>query len=55
MGIRPDVVVDEHRDKKHAHVYIDWVPVDGGPALRPDNNFYRQPVITKQTSLELCM
>lgn len=51
------VVVYEHRDKKHAHVhiYINRVPIDGGPALRTDNNFYRQPAITKQISQELGM
>ena len=54
---RHQVVVYEHRDKKHAHVhiYINRVPIDGGPALRTDNNFYRQPAITKQISEELGM
>ncbi|MBW3127179.1 relaxase/mobilization nuclease domain-containing protein [Hymenobacter profundi] len=54
---RHQVVVYEHRDKKHAHVhiYINRVPIDGGPALRTDNNFYRQPAITKQISQELGM
>lgn len=54
---RHQVVVYEHRDKKHAHVhiYINRVPIDGGPALRTDNNFYRQPAISKQISQELGM
>ncbi|GAA4379857.1 relaxase/mobilization nuclease domain-containing protein [Hymenobacter koreensis] len=54
---RHQVVVYEHRDKKHAHVhiYINRVPIHGGPALRTDNNFYRQPAITKQISQELGM
>jgi hypothetical protein len=54
---RHQVVVYEHRDKQHAHVhiYINRVPMDAGPALRTDNNFYRQPAITKQISQELGM
>ena len=54
---RHQVVVYEHRDKKHAHVhiYLNRMPIDGGPALRTDNNFYRQPAITKQISQELGM
>jgi hypothetical protein len=54
---RHQVVVYEHRDKQHAHVhiYLNRVPIDGGPALRTDNNFYRQPAITKQISQELGM
>ena len=54
---RHQVVVYEHRDKKHAHVhiYLNRVPIDGGPALRTDNNFYRQPGITRQISEELGM
>ncbi len=54
---RHQVVVYEHRDKKHAHVhiYLNRVPIDGGAALRTDNNFYRQPAITRQISQELGM
>ncbi|MBF9239871.1 relaxase/mobilization nuclease domain-containing protein [Hymenobacter sp. BT683] len=54
---RHQVVAYEHRDKKHAHihVYLNRVPIDGGPALRTDNNFYRQPAITNQISQELGM
>lgn len=54
---RHQVVVYEHKDKKHAHVhiYLNRVPLDGGPALRTSNNFYRQPAITKQISQELGM
>lgn len=54
---RHQVVVYEHRDKQHAHVhiYLNRVPIDGRAALRTDNNFYRQPAITKQISQELGM
>lgn len=54
---RHQVVVYEHKDKKHAHVhiYLNRVPIDAGPALRTSNNFYRQPAITKQISQELGM
>ena len=54
---RHQVVVYEHKDKKHAHVhiYLNRVPVDGGPALRTSNNFYKQPRITRQISEELGM
>lgn len=52
---RHQVVAYEHRDKNHAHIYINRVPIDGGPALRTDNNFYRQPAITRQISQELGM
>lgn len=54
---RHQVVVYEHKDKQHAHVhiYLNRVPLDGGPALRTSNNFYRQPAITKQISEELGM
>lgn len=52
---RHQVVVYEHRDKQHAHIhiYLNRVPIDGGPALRTDNNFYRQPAITRQICQEL--
>ena len=54
---RHQVVVYEHRDKRHAHLhlYLNRVPIDGGPALRTDNNFYRQPAVTKQIREELGM
>ncbi|MBT9395027.1 relaxase/mobilization nuclease domain-containing protein [Hymenobacter sp. NST-14] len=54
---RHQIVVYEHRDKQHAHVhiYLNRVPIDGGPALRTDNNFYRQPAVTRQISQELGM
>ncbi|GGG59817.1 relaxase/mobilization nuclease domain-containing protein [Hymenobacter glacieicola] len=54
---RHQVVVYEHLDKRHAHVhiYLNRVPLDGGPALRTSNNFYRQPAITRQISQELGM
>ncbi|GAB3241029.1 hypothetical protein GCM10027346_35960 [Hymenobacter seoulensis] len=52
---RHQVVVYEHRDKQHAHIhiYLNRVPVDGGPALRTNNNYYRQPGIVRQISQEL--
>ena len=52
---RHQVVVYEHHDKahEHVHIYLNRVPVDGGPALRSDNNFYRQPGICRQISQEL--
>lgn len=51
------VVVYEHKDKKHdhVHIYLNRVPVDGGPALRSDNNFYRQPGVCKRICQELGM
>lgn len=54
---RHQVAVYEHRDKEHAHIhiYLNRVPIDGGPALRTDNNFYRQPAIMRQISQELGM
>lgn len=54
---RHQVVVYEHLDTKHAHVhiYLNRVPIDGGPALRTSNNFYKQPKFTKQISQELGM
>ena len=54
---RHQVVVYEHLDKRHEHVhiYLNRVPVGGGPALRTSNNFYRQPGVTRQISQELGM
>ncbi|MDF7813934.1 relaxase/mobilization nuclease domain-containing protein [Hymenobacter sp. YC55] len=54
---RHQVVVYEHLDKRHAHLhlYLNRVPIDSGPALRTDNNFYRQPAIIRQISQELGM
>lgn len=54
---RHQIVVFEHKDKKHAHVhiYLNRVPIDGGPALRASNNFYKQPKVTKQIREELKM
>lgn len=51
------VVVYEHHDKphEHIHIYINRVPVDGGPALRTSNNFYRQPKVCKDISEALGM
>jgi hypothetical protein len=54
---RHQVAVYEHHDKphEHIHIYINRVPVDGGPALRTSNNFYKQPKVCKQISQELGM
>lgn len=51
------VVVFEHHDKphEHIHIYLNRVPLDGGPALRTDNNFYKQPGVCRQISQELGM
>ncbi|MGI4734158.1 MAG: relaxase/mobilization nuclease domain-containing protein [Janthinobacterium lividum] len=52
---RHQVAVYEHKDKDHPHihVYINRVPIDGGPALRTDNNYVRNVKATKQIRQEL--
>jgi hypothetical protein len=52
---RHQVAVYEHKDKDHPHlhVYINRVPIDGGPALRTDNNYARNVKATKQIRQEL--
>jgi hypothetical protein len=54
---RHQVAVYEHRDKDHAHVhiYINRVPIDGGPALRTDNNYARNVKATQKIRKELGM
>lgn len=54
---RHQVAVYEHRDKDHAHVhiYINRVPMDGGPALRTDQNYARNVVATRKIREELGM
>lgn len=54
---RHQVAVYEHSDKDHAHVhiYINRVPMDGGPALRTDQNYARNVVATRQIRKELGM
>jgi hypothetical protein len=51
------VAVYEHSDKDHAHVhiYINRVPIDGGPALRTDQNYARNVAATRQIRKELGM
>jgi hypothetical protein len=52
---RHQVAVYEHKDKDHPHihVYINRVPIDGGAALRTDNNYARNVKATKQIRQEL--
>jgi hypothetical protein len=52
---RHQVAVYEHSDKDHAHVhiYINRVPIDGGPALRTDNNYARNVKATQKIRMEL--
>jgi hypothetical protein len=52
---RHQVAVYEHKDKDHPHVhiYINRVPIDGGPALRTDQNYARNVVATRQIREQL--
>lgn len=54
---RHQVAVYEHHDKphEHIHIYINRVPIDGGPALRTSNNFYRQPKVCQEICEKLGM
>lgn len=54
---RHQVAVYEHKDKDHPHihVYINRVPIDGGPALRTDNNYARNVKATQKIRKELGM
>lgn len=54
---RHQVAVYEHRDKPHAHVhiYINRVPIDGGPALHLSQNYARNVKACRQISEELGM
>ena len=54
---RHQVAVYEHQDKDHPHVhiYINRVPMDGGPALRTDNNYARNVKVTRQIREQLGM
>ena len=54
---RHQVAVYEHQDKDHPHVhiYINRVPMDGGPALRTDNNYARNVKATRQIREQLGM
>jgi hypothetical protein len=54
---RHQVAIYEHHDKphEHIHVYINRVPIDGGPALRTSNNFYKQPKVCREICKQLGM
>jgi hypothetical protein len=52
---RHQVAVYEHKDKDHPHIhiYINRVPIDGGPALRTDQNYARNVVATRKIRKQL--
>jgi hypothetical protein len=52
---RHQVAVYEHKDKDHPHVhiYINRVPIDGGPALRTDQNYARNVAATRKIRAQL--
>ncbi|MDF7815113.1 relaxase/mobilization nuclease domain-containing protein [Hymenobacter sp. YC55] len=52
---RHQVAVYEHKDKQHPHIhiYINRVPMDGGPALRSDQNYARNVKVTRQIREQL--
>jgi hypothetical protein len=52
---RHQVAVYEHKDKDHPHIhiYINRVPIDGGPALRTDQNYARNVVATRKIREQL--
>ena len=54
---RHQVAVYEHKDKDHPHlhIYINRVPMDGGPALRTNQNYARNVVATRRIREELGM
>jgi hypothetical protein len=54
---RHQVAVYEHKDKDHPHIhiYINRVPIDGGPALRSDQNYVRNVKATRQIREQLGM
>lgn len=54
---RHQIAVYEHKDKDHPHIhiYINRVPIDGGAALRTDNNYARNVKATKQIREQLGM
>ncbi|UOQ69429.1 relaxase/mobilization nuclease domain-containing protein [Hymenobacter volaticus] len=54
---RHQVAVYEHQDKQHPHlhIYINRVPMDGGPALRSDQNYVRNVLATRQIRQQLGM
>ena len=54
---RHQVAVYEHKDKEHPHIhiYINRVPMDGGAALRTDQNYARNVVATRKIREQLGM
>lgn len=54
---RHQVAVYEHKDKDHPHIhiYINRVPMDGGAALRTDQNYARNVKATRQIREQLGM
>ncbi|WP_133271013.1 relaxase/mobilization nuclease domain-containing protein [Hymenobacter radiodurans] len=54
---RHQVAVFEHKDKDHPHIhiYLNRVPMDGGPALRSDQNYARNVQATRQIREQLGM
>ncbi|WP_022821543.1 relaxase/mobilization nuclease domain-containing protein [Hymenobacter norwichensis] len=54
---RHQVAVYEHKDKDHPHIhiYINRVPIDGGAALRSDQNYVRNVKATRQIREQLGM
>lgn len=54
---RHQVAVYEHKDKQHPHlhIYINRVPINGGPALRSDQNYVRNVLATRQIRQQLGM
>ncbi|UYZ61219.1 relaxase/mobilization nuclease domain-containing protein [Hymenobacter latericus] len=54
---RHQVVVYQHLDRPHphVHVYINRVPLDGGPVLRTSHNYARNVRVTAEIRAELGM
>jgi hypothetical protein len=52
---RHQVAVYQHKDKDHflLHPDLNWVPMDGGPALRCDQNYARNEQATRQIRARL--
>lgn len=51
------VAVYEHKDKQHPHlhIYLNRVPIDGGPALHTGHNYARNVRATEQIRQQLGM
>ncbi|MGI4734815.1 MAG: relaxase/mobilization nuclease domain-containing protein [Janthinobacterium lividum] len=54
---RHQIAVYEHKDKAHPHIhiYINRVPIGGGPALRTDQNYARNVKATQKIREQLGM